>query len=80
MYRILIPTLHIDALLDTSKYASTPADGAVVAWTTEHSKAVRRKGREIEFTVTAQVLKRAEGTPKETPTHTTPTESTKEEL
>ena len=73
-------TYFAAALLDTSKYTSTPADGAVIAWTTEHSKAVRRKGREMEFTITAQVLKQAEGAAKETPTQTTPLESTKEEL
>lgn len=34
----------------------------------------------MEFTVTAQVLKKAEEAAKETPTEQTPTESTKEEL
>ncbi|KAK7754295.1 hypothetical protein SLS62_003588 [Diatrype stigma] len=67
-----------DTLSDLSRYSSSPSDGAVVAWTTEHTKAKRSKGRDIDFTITAQVLKKAEegeGKAKESPS-----ESTKEEL
>ncbi|RYP65955.1 hypothetical protein DL770_008889 [Monosporascus sp. CRB-9-2] len=62
-------------LSNISKYSSNPSDGGVVAWVTEHSKAKRPQGRDMEFTVTAQVLKKAEGKVNELPT-----ETAKEEL
>ena len=59
-----------DALLDTSKYTTKLADGAVVAWPTKFTEAARGHGkRDVEFTVRAQVLR-----PK------TSSESAKEEL
>ena len=63
-------------LADLSKYTSNPSEGAVVAWTTDHNKVKRYKGRDMEFTITAQLLKKAEGTA----TKDLPSESTKEEL
>ncbi|RYP11280.1 hypothetical protein DL765_007832 [Monosporascus sp. GIB2] len=62
-------------LSDISKYTPTPSDGGVVAWITEYSKAKRPQSRDMEFTVTAQTLKKAEGKVNEPPT-----ETTKEEL
>lgn len=49
--------LRVDTLLDTSRYSSELAEGAVVAWPVKYSKADRKKGeRDIEFTIKARVL------------------------
>ncbi|KAK3682821.1 hypothetical protein B0T22DRAFT_539808 [Podospora appendiculata] len=49
-----------DALLDITKYSAELADGKVVAWPINKTKAQRNAGeREIEFTIRAQVLEAA---------------------
>lgn len=66
----------VDELSDLSKYTSSPSDGAVVAWITDHDRVKRYKGRDMEFTVTAKALKKIKGTA----TTNSPSESVKEEL
>ena len=55
---VLDPT---DALSDLDKYSPTMADGAVLAYPVDKTKAKRYEGkRDMEFTIKAQVVKAAE--------------------
>lgn len=55
-------TSHTDTLLDTGKYSAKLADGGVVAYPVNKTKAKRSaRKREIEFTIKAQVLKAKAG-------------------
>lgn len=49
-------------LLDLEKYSEKAVDGGVISWPIRHTDPV--KGRDIEFTIKAQVLRASESTPK----------------
>lgn len=53
----LIFIWKIETLLDLSKYAEEPADGAVVAWTITHTEPnMSGPSRDMKFTIKAEAL------------------------